>query len=43
MEAKSVIFQKGGYKALEKTCIHSTAAKIILESWLKTQYKKTIK
>lgn len=35
-EAKSIIFEKNGFKGLKKQCIHSISAKIILESWLKT-------
>jgi len=33
VEAKSIIFKKYGFKALQKETIHSYAAKIILESW----------
>ncbi|WP_075432311.1 Holliday junction resolvase RuvX [Buchnera aphidicola] len=40
IEAKSIIFQKGGFKALTRTCIHSISAKIILESWITTQDQK---
>jgi putative Holliday junction resolvase len=32
-EARSLIFQKNGFKALKKEKIHSVAAVIILESW----------
>lgn len=32
-EARSLIFEKYGFKALKKDKIHSTAAVIILESW----------
>ncbi|CAL4325580.1 Holliday junction resolvase RuvX [Buchnera aphidicola] len=34
VEARSIIFKKGGFKALKKKRIDSTAAVIILESWL---------
>ncbi|WAI18914.1 MAG: Holliday junction resolvase RuvX [Buchnera aphidicola (Brevicoryne brassicae)] len=34
VEARSVIFQKGGFKQLKKINIHSLSAVIILESWL---------
>lgn len=34
VEAKSIIFEKGGFKKLKKTNIHSFSALIILESWL---------
>ncbi|QCI21256.1 Holliday junction resolvase RuvX [Buchnera aphidicola (Hyperomyzus lactucae)] len=34
VEAKSMIFKQGGFKALKKEKIHSFAAVIILESWL---------
>lgn len=33
VEAKSIIFNKGGFKALKKKYIHSYSAAIILESW----------
>lgn len=34
VEARSIIFENGGYKALKKKQIDSIAAVIILESWL---------
>lgn len=40
MEAKSITFQKGGFKALARTCMHSLSAKIILESWISVQDQK---
>lgn len=33
VEAKSIIFNKGGFKALKKNKIHSFSAVVILESW----------
>jgi putative Holliday junction resolvase len=33
-EARSQVFESGGYKALKKTAIDSLAAKLILEQWL---------
>jgi putative Holliday junction resolvase len=33
-EARSQVFECGGYKALKKTAIDSLAAKLILEQWL---------
>lgn len=33
-EARSQIFESGGYKALKKSAIDSLAAKLILEQWL---------
>lgn len=34
VEARAQIFEQGGYKALQDTEIDSTAAKLILETWL---------
>jgi putative holliday junction resolvase len=34
VEAKAHLFEKGGFKALQKTRIDAMAAKIILESWM---------
>ena len=38
VEARSQVFEKGGYRALKKTAIDSIAAKLILEEWL-AQFK----
>ncbi|WP_343126521.1 Holliday junction resolvase RuvX [Buchnera aphidicola] len=38
--AKSILFQKGGYKKLQKNCIHSASAVLILEGWLDIYKKK---
>lgn len=40
VEAKSIVFYNGGFKALKKTCIHAFSAKIILESWLNENKQK---
>lgn len=34
VEARAQLFEQGGYKALSKEAIDSTAAQLILESWL---------
>ncbi len=34
IEARAHLFEKGGYKALQKKAIDSVAAQLILESWL---------
>jgi putative holliday junction resolvase len=38
-EARSQVFESGGYKALKKAAIDSLAAKLILEQWL-TQFEE---
>ncbi len=35
-EAKQQLFDTGGYRALDKTSVDCFAAKLILESWLRT-------
>ena len=35
VEARSSVFEEGGYRALKKNSVDSVAAKIILEDWLK--------
>lgn len=37
-EARSLIFNQHGFKALKKDKIHSTAAVVILESWFNQTY-----
>ncbi|CUR53340.1 Holliday junction resolvase RuvX [Buchnera aphidicola] len=39
--AKSILFQKGGFKELKKKNIHSMSAVLILEGWLEI-FKKNI-
>jgi putative Holliday junction resolvase len=34
-EAKSIVFDSGGFKALKETDIDSIAAKLLLEAWLR--------
>ncbi|ANZ22730.1 Holliday junction resolvase [Buchnera aphidicola (Diuraphis noxia)] len=38
VEAKSIMFQTGGFKKLNRDNIHSFSAVIILESWLNKKY-----
>ncbi|CAL4044032.1 Putative pre-16S rRNA nuclease [Buchnera aphidicola (Pemphigus populi)] len=38
VEAKSILFEKGGFKALKKNKIDSMSAVIILESWFLNTY-----
>lgn len=38
VEAKQMLFELGGYKALKTISIDSFAAKIILESWMRHQH-----
>ncbi|AHG59855.1 Holliday junction resolvase RuvX [Buchnera aphidicola] len=40
VEAKSIIFKKRGFKALQKKETHSLSAAIILESWLDQNLSK---
>jgi putative Holliday junction resolvase len=40
VEAKQVLYDLGGYKALKKTSIDSFAAKLILESWMRNYQKE---
>lgn len=40
VEARSIIFNKGGFKALQTEKIHSFAAVIILESWFNQSFLK---
>jgi len=35
-EAKELLFERGGYKALKKGSIDSMSAQLILESWMET-------
>lgn len=37
IEARAQLFEQGGYKALQENEIDAYAAKLILESWFKTQ------
>lgn len=40
VESKDIIFKKIGYRGLKKTCIHSIAAKVILEGWMENNLNK---
>jgi putative holliday junction resolvase len=40
VEAKQILFELGGYKALQKVSIDSFAAKLILESWIQKRLKQ---
>lgn len=37
-EAKAILFERGGYRALDKGSIDSESAAIIVESWFEQQY-----
>lgn len=37
VEAKHLLFELGGYKALKSISVDSFAAKLILESWMRSQ------
>jgi putative Holliday junction resolvase len=39
IEAKQMLYDLGGYKALQNTSVDSFAAKLILESWMRQQQR----
>lgn len=43
VEAKSRVFEEGGYKALKNSAIDSFAAQLILQNWLLENASNTIK
>lgn len=40
VEARQILFDQGGYKALEKVSVDSFAAKLILEDWMRNFIEK---
>jgi putative Holliday junction resolvase len=40
VEAKQILFELGGYKALQEISIDSFAAKLILESWIQKRLRQ---
>lgn len=38
VEARQTLFEEGGYRSLEKEAVDAMAAKVILETWLQTNF-----